>query len=170
MDTKYTKSSDTTGRLAPSKNQEEEHLVVRGENLWKIARRQLKEHGKDGSPNAIMNRIHSIIDANKDQYPGLANDPNLIVPGMKLKLPTNDSATPHGDSDSGSGPHKNPERTGARRSKQATAEEKRPPCQSDTLDNTIAPDNNSPNPPDTNLTCATITLGPPAATPTTLSR
>jgi nucleoid-associated protein YgaU len=66
---------------------QEEHQVVRGDNLWKVARRQLKEHGEDGSPNAIMKRIHAIIEANKEKYPELANSPNLIVPGMKLKLP-----------------------------------------------------------------------------------
>jgi hypothetical protein len=64
-----------------------EHDVVRGENLWKLARRQLKQQGQEGSASAIIERIHLIIEANKDNYPGLAVDPNIIIPGMKLRLP-----------------------------------------------------------------------------------
>jgi len=75
------------GGMSQVATAQEEHQVVRGENLWKIARRQLKEQGEDASANAIMKRIHSIIEANREKYPALATSPNLIVPGMRLNLP-----------------------------------------------------------------------------------
>jgi hypothetical protein len=54
-----------------------EYTVVRGDSLSKIAARFL------GNPN----RYWEIVEANKDHYPSIAKNPNLIHPGWVLRLP-----------------------------------------------------------------------------------
>lgn len=72
--------------FAPTRNPYE-YTVVRGDNLWKIARRDLQSQGLDASAPSIMMRIKEIIEANKDKYPELANAPNLVRDGWKLRIP-----------------------------------------------------------------------------------
>lgn len=54
-----------------------EHTVQQGESLWRIAQRLLG----DG------NRYREIVEANKDQYPSLLKNPDLIHSGWVLKIP-----------------------------------------------------------------------------------
>jgi uncharacterized protein Yka (UPF0111/DUF47 family)/LysM repeat protein len=53
------------------------HVVKSGESLWSIA----QQHFGDGS------RYAEIVAANKDRYPGLEKNPNLIHPGWELVIP-----------------------------------------------------------------------------------
>jgi nucleoid-associated protein YgaU len=57
-----------------------EHSVSAGESLWVIAQRLLG----DG------NRYREIIEANKDKYPSLAKNPDLILTGWVLKVPVDE--------------------------------------------------------------------------------
>lgn len=54
-----------------------EHTVQQGESLWRIAQRLLG----DG------NRYREIVEANKDKYPSLLKNPDLIHSGWVLKVP-----------------------------------------------------------------------------------
>jgi len=60
-----------------------EHTVQQGESLWRIAQRLLG----DG------NRYREIVEANKDQYPSLLKNPDLIHSGWVLKVPVTTSGT-----------------------------------------------------------------------------
>ncbi len=53
------------------------YTVVRGDSLWKIAKQFL------GSGN----RFWDIVEANKDRYPSLVKNPDLIYPGWELLIP-----------------------------------------------------------------------------------
>lgn len=53
------------------------YTVVSGDSLWAIAQRLLG----DGS------RYPELVEANKDKYPSLAKNPNLIYPGWNLTIP-----------------------------------------------------------------------------------
>ena len=57
-----------------------EHTVRSGESLWGIAQKLLG----DGS------RYWEIIEANKDQYPSLEKNPDLILTGWELKVPVDE--------------------------------------------------------------------------------
>ena len=52
--------------------------VVRGDSLWKIARRHL---GESSSNRVIANYVNEIVRINKIE------NPDLIYPGEKFKLP-----------------------------------------------------------------------------------
>jgi nucleoid-associated protein YgaU len=67
------KSGSSTHPLAPERPQEHWYTVVTGDSLSKIA----KEFYGDA------NRWQKIFDANRDQI----QDPDLIRPGQKLKIP-----------------------------------------------------------------------------------
>lgn len=56
-----------------------EHTVKAGDSLWKIAQELLG----DG------NRYREIVEANKDKYPSLLKNPDLIHAGWNLKVPVN---------------------------------------------------------------------------------
>ncbi len=88
-----------------AKNEEEEeekdeeyvtYTVVSGDYLIKIAQNQMG----DGS------RWHEIVELNKDQYPQLETNPDLIYAGWTLKLPAGskaqDTSATSGSSSSGS--------------------------------------------------------------------
>ncbi len=77
---------------APRKEEQKEepkkkakiHVVKSGENLWAIANQYLG----DGASYA------EIIEANKDRYPGLVKNPNLIHPGWQLVIPVRGTEEP----------------------------------------------------------------------------
>ena len=56
------------------------HTVVQGESLWRIAQKYLG----DGS------RYREIIEANKDAYPSIEKNPNLIYAGWQFKIVLDD--------------------------------------------------------------------------------
>ena len=68
------KSGSSTRPLPPTEPQDQWYTVVTGDSLSKIAR----QFYGDG------NRWRKIFDANRDQI----EDPDLIRPGQKLKIPT----------------------------------------------------------------------------------
>lgn len=53
------------------------YTVQSGDTLWGIAQRFL----------GAGNRYWDIVEANKDKYPSIAKNPNLIYPGWKLTIP-----------------------------------------------------------------------------------
>lgn len=53
------------------------YTVVSGDSLWKIASRYLGNGA----------RYWDLIEANKEKYPSLAKNPNLIYPGWELTIP-----------------------------------------------------------------------------------
>lgn len=53
------------------------YTVVSGDTLWGIAKRFL----------GVGNRYWDIVEANKDRYPSIAKNPNLIFPGWNLVIP-----------------------------------------------------------------------------------
>lgn len=60
------------------KVKETKYIVKKGDYLWKIAQQLLG----DGS------RYREIIEANKNRYPSLVKNPNIIHPGWELIIPT----------------------------------------------------------------------------------
>ena len=67
----------------------EEHPVVRGDNLWMIARDHLSSlrSGGSGAPTnrEVAEYWRKVIDANRDRL--RSGDPNLIYPGEEIILP-----------------------------------------------------------------------------------
>ncbi|MBF0407455.1 MAG: LysM peptidoglycan-binding domain-containing protein [Candidatus Riflebacteria bacterium] len=55
------------------------HVVGSGDSLWKLARKYLGSGTK----------FQQIIELNKNKYPSLRNNPNLIMSGWKLEIPDN---------------------------------------------------------------------------------
>jgi len=71
------KNSALGVRTIVSKPSGGKYIVARGDCLWKIAQRFLG----NGS------RYWEIVEANKDRYPSLLKNPNLIFPGWELVIP-----------------------------------------------------------------------------------
>ncbi len=68
-------------------SQMQDHTVRKGDSLWRIASRALKEAGEPASARDIMKAIQGIVEANKAEHPSLASNPNLIKDGWHLKIP-----------------------------------------------------------------------------------
>ncbi|HOT28921.1 MAG TPA: LysM peptidoglycan-binding domain-containing protein [Candidatus Ozemobacteraceae bacterium] len=73
--TSTTPASDSTAQAASSGGGT--YTVVPGDSLWKIASRYLGNGA----------RYWDLVEANKDKYPSLAKNPNLIYPGWELTIP-----------------------------------------------------------------------------------
>ncbi|HEY9712508.1 MAG TPA: LysM peptidoglycan-binding domain-containing protein, partial [Chroococcales cyanobacterium] len=71
------------------------YTVKFGDCLWTIADRALKKDG-DQNPNGteIEDEIKKIVQLNKEAYPSLKCNPDLIMPGWKLKIPGKMSCEP----------------------------------------------------------------------------
>ena len=76
-------STDIASGTASTENQTTEYTVVSGDYLIKIAQKLLG----DGS------RWHELVDLNKDRYPSLLSNPNLIYAGWVLKIPGGSSSS-----------------------------------------------------------------------------
>lgn len=88
-------ASDTTNvasGTAAAENKTTEYTVVPGDYLIKICQNLLG----DGS------RWHELVELNKDRYPSLLSNPNLIYAGWVLRIPgSGTSASSNGNSSSG---------------------------------------------------------------------
>lgn len=68
-------------------NCKNETSVQKGDSLWGIAERSMKERGGDFSKKDVLAEMNKIIAANKDQYPWIEKNPNFLKEGMQLRLP-----------------------------------------------------------------------------------
>ncbi|MBR4328463.1 MAG: LysM peptidoglycan-binding domain-containing protein [Candidatus Riflebacteria bacterium] len=85
-------TTDVASSTASTDNKTTEYTVVPGDYLIKIAQNLLG----DGS------RWHELVELNKDRYPSLLSNPNLIYAGWVLKIPGNgSSSSSNGNSSSG---------------------------------------------------------------------
>ncbi|MFZ5951205.1 MAG: LysM peptidoglycan-binding domain-containing protein, partial [Candidatus Rifleibacteriota bacterium] len=75
-------NKDTTEEKTESVKKIVKHTVKAGDSLWVIAQRLLG----DGS------RYREIIEANKDKYPSLEKNPDLILTGWELEIPQEGTA------------------------------------------------------------------------------
>lgn len=64
----------------------------KGDSLWGIAERSMKEQGGNFSKKDVLNEMNRIIQANKDQYPWLETNPQFLKEGMKLTVPASPKA------------------------------------------------------------------------------
>jgi len=76
--TSTTTAAQTAKRTTTKKTVEKEYVVVAGDSLWNIA----EEYLGDGR------KFWEIVKANKDKYPSLLNNPDLILEGWELVIPT----------------------------------------------------------------------------------
>jgi len=79
-----TSDSPTPTALPPTPSASAAYRVRRGDTLCEIARRLL------GDPR----RYQELVCLNKDRYPSLASNPNLILVGWELKLPGSAATDP----------------------------------------------------------------------------
>ena len=71
----------SAGHDAPS-SQAAQHLVVQpGDSLWLLAQSQLAPHAADGAVQSLTARLYAL---NRSL---IGDDPDLILPGMTLRLP-----------------------------------------------------------------------------------
>ncbi|MBX9572936.1 MAG: LysM peptidoglycan-binding domain-containing protein [Candidatus Obscuribacterales bacterium] len=73
-------------------NCKNETTVQKGDSLWGVAERSMKEKGGDFTKKDVLAEMNKIIAANKDQYPWLEKNPNFLKEGMQLKLPETKAA------------------------------------------------------------------------------
>ena len=73
-----TKSSDTASNDSSNKNTTTEYTVVPGDYLSKIAKNLLGD----------ASRWPELVELNKDRYPSLLSNPNLIYAGWVLRIPS----------------------------------------------------------------------------------
>jgi nucleoid-associated protein YgaU len=79
-----TSGSDAFVHVPGSMVTPQNHIVVRGDSLWGIARSVLSADGSFPTGADISNMWHSIYEMNKDI---IGEDPNLILSGQVLQLP-----------------------------------------------------------------------------------
>lgn len=75
-------------------NCKNETKVEKGDSLWGIAERSMKEKGGDFSKKDVLAEMNKIIAANKEQYPWIEKNPNFLKEGMQLKLPEAQASKP----------------------------------------------------------------------------
>ncbi|MBS2003214.1 MAG: LysM peptidoglycan-binding domain-containing protein, partial [Cyanobacteria bacterium SZAS LIN-5] len=63
------------------------YTVKYGDCLWTIAERDLKKNGEKTDAHSIKNEIDKIVKLNEKEHPSLKCNPDLILPGWKLKMP-----------------------------------------------------------------------------------
>jgi nucleoid-associated protein YgaU len=77
-------SRDVVSRLRPMTSISTNHVVVKGDSLWGIARSVLSGSGPEPAGASISELWKSIYELNRDL---IGDDPNLIHPGQILQLP-----------------------------------------------------------------------------------
>lgn len=75
-------------------NCKNETTVQKGDSLWGVAERSMKEKGGDFSKKDVLAEMNKIIAANKDHYPWIEKNPNFLKEGMQLKLPEGHKTAP----------------------------------------------------------------------------
>ncbi|CAN5730789.1 hypothetical protein BH10CYA1_BH10CYA1_50650 [soil metagenome] len=63
------------------------YTVKYGDCLWTIAERDLKKNGEKHDAGAVKDEIANIVKLNQKDHPSLKCNPDLILPGWKLKMP-----------------------------------------------------------------------------------
>ncbi len=58
-----------------------------GDSLWGIAERLIKKEGGKSSQSEVQKRVKELVEANKENLPGLDCNPHLLKRGSKLNLP-----------------------------------------------------------------------------------
>lgn len=61
--------------------------VKPGDSLWGIAERAIKKEGGKTSPAEVQKRVKELVEANKENLPGLDCNPHLLKRGGKLNIP-----------------------------------------------------------------------------------
>ncbi len=61
--------------------------VKPGDSLWGIAERMIKKEGGRSTPAELQKRVKELVEANKENIPGLDCNPNLLRRGARLILP-----------------------------------------------------------------------------------
>ena len=61
--------------------------VKPGDSLWGIAERAIKKEGGKSSPAEVQKRVKELVEANKENLPGLDCNPHLLKRGGKLNIP-----------------------------------------------------------------------------------
>ncbi len=92
-----TKVAKDAAEKSKSSKGSQEYTVVSGDSLWAIASRFLG----DGS------KYWDIVEANKDKYPSLVKNPNLIYPGWVLTIPGGSGTTSPGSNNGDNKPGNN---------------------------------------------------------------
>ncbi|CAN5507302.1 hypothetical protein BH11CYA1_BH11CYA1_17630 [soil metagenome] len=68
-------------------NAEGKYEVKPGDSLWGIAERSIKKEGGKSSPAEVQKRVKELVEANKENLPGLDCNPHLLKRGGKLNIP-----------------------------------------------------------------------------------
>lgn len=61
--------------------------VKPGDSLWGIAERMIKKEGGRSTAAELQKRVKELVEANKENIPGLDCNPNLLRRGSRLNLP-----------------------------------------------------------------------------------
>lgn len=61
--------------------------VKQGDSLWGIAERAIKKEGGKSSAAEVQKRVKELVEANKENLPGLDCNPHLLKRGGKLNIP-----------------------------------------------------------------------------------
>lgn len=61
--------------------------VKPGDSLWGIAERAIKKEGGKSSAAEVQKRVKELVEANKENLPGLDCNPHLLKRGGKLNIP-----------------------------------------------------------------------------------
>ncbi len=61
--------------------------VKPGDSLWGIAERAIKKEGGKSSAAEVQKRVKELVEANKENLPGLDCNPHLLKRGTKLNIP-----------------------------------------------------------------------------------
>ncbi len=88
----WDKDAHKQDQLPIELNKEGKYEVKPGDSLSGIAERELKQQGKGTSQKEINKMVDEIVQANKEKFPDLDCNKNLIRTGMELTIPNHKTA------------------------------------------------------------------------------